>query len=89
MQLWRTLAQHNIPLQLSLDDVHPALCHLFIAPGLTVPAEPASEPQAPHQQAAPKEAELAAAALELAAALASHSVRQECELFPVLAHLAT
>ena len=70
LQLWSIFAQHNIPIHLSLDDVYPALCHLFVVPE---PADAAGGRAS--GRAAELAAELAAGALETAAALASHSVR--------------
>ncbi|KAK9841206.1 hypothetical protein WJX74_001891 [Apatococcus lobatus] len=76
LRLWSIFAQQDIPMHLSLDDVYPALCHLFLAPG-TVPApDGAAMAGSAAGRAAELEAELAATALETAAALASHSVRQ-------------
>ena len=75
MQLWRQLAQLDIPVQLSLDDVYPALCHLYIVPEAARDAGAAPKSTPGPQPAEGMEAGLAAAALELAAALARHSVR--------------
>lgn len=75
LRLWSIFAQHNIPMHLSLDDVYPSLCHLFLVPqpATICRAGPAPGPAA--ERAAELEAALASAALETAAALAGHSVR--------------
>ena len=73
LQLWSLFARHNIPMHLSLDDVYPALCHLFLVPASL--AQGSQTLDAEGRRATDTEAALTASALEVAAALAAHSVR--------------